>query len=165
MCVVGFVITHFLELVNFAKSLRKGCEKIAKKIKPLKIKHLMNFFSHFRICEKTPPQDPPHPLARFLHATRPFFLYISLSPKKAKNKKQKTKKNIERVRFDCFSQVFSQAFRKLFAKLTLAKNYVITKPHPAPPLHHPIIKPLKFKHYMIPIKPLKLKHLVKFLLS
>jgi len=151
------------------KSHRKATEKLPKRIpksiKPLKIKHLLKFFRFFGFSTQTYPKTHPHPLARFLHATRPFFLYISLSPKKPKNKKQKTKKNIERVGFDGFSVFFSVAFRLLFGFLTNYKNCIITKPRQAPPLTHSIIKPLKFKHYMIPIKPLKLKHLIRFLLS
>jgi len=82
-------------------------------------------------------------LARFLHVTRPFFLYISLSPKKPKNKKQKTKKNIERVGFDGFSVFFSVAFRLLFGFLTISKNCIITKPRQAPtldPFHHQTVE-------------------------
>jgi len=61
MRVVGFVITQFLEFVKFTKRIRKGCGKVAEKSKSLKIKHLLNFFPHFRISKKPTPKTHPHP--------------------------------------------------------------------------------------------------------
>mgnify|MGYP005618790529 CR=1 FL=1 len=65
------------------------------------------------------PADPPRPLARFLHARCPFFLYISLSLQKLQNKKQKTNQTVDRVGFGSFAVFFAVALQWLCSFLTV----------------------------------------------
>jgi len=122
----------------------KGTAKPLQSVKPLKIKHFVKFFAVLQFYYPNIPQDPPpHPLARFLHVTRPFFLYISLSLQKLQNKKQKTKKIIERVALGSFAVFFAVALQWLCSFLTIAKNCIIIKPHQAPtlaPPHHQTVE-------------------------
>jgi len=90
-----------------------------------------------------PTDRPVSQLARFLHATSPFFLYISLSLQKLQKQKQKINQIIERVRFEAFGVVFGVALEWLWSFLPLVKNYVITKPRQASalaPPHHQTVE-------------------------
>ena len=92
---------------------------------------------------QNPPKNPPHPLARFLHATRPFFSIHFLSLQKLQKQKQKINQIIERVRFEAFGVVFGVALEWLWSFLTIAKNCTIIKPYQAPtlaPPHHQTVE-------------------------
>jgi len=141
--VVDVIITHFLELGKKLQSHSKATPKPLQSIKPLKIKHLMKFFGVLEFTPKTYPKTHHTLLARFLHTTRPFFLYISLSLQKLQKQKQKINQIIERVRFEAFGVVFGVALEWLWSFLTNSKKCIIIKPHQAPtldPFHHQTVE-------------------------
>jgi len=115
----------------------KATPKTTPKHQTVENQALDEIFWSFGVYSKTTPKTHPYPtdrpvsqLARFLHVTRPFFLYISLSLQKLQKQKQKINQIIERVRFEAFGVVFGVALEWLWSFLTIAKNCVITKPHP-----------------------------------
>ena len=114
-------------------SHRKATEKLPKSVKPLKIKDLLKFFSVFRFCYPDPPPDPPPPPGTIFAGKTPDISIHFSTTEKPKNKKQKIKKNIERVGFHGFSVFFSVAFRWFFGCLTISKTCIITKPRPPHP--------------------------------
>jgi len=126
-----------------AKPLQRHCKATAKR-QTVENQALREILCSFAVLlPKHTPKPTPHPLARFLHVTRPFFLYISLSLQKLQNKKQKTKKIIERVALGSFAVFFAVALQWLCSFLTIAKNCIIIKPHQAPtlaPPHHQTVE-------------------------
>jgi len=110
--------------------------------KPLKIKHLLKFFAVLQSTAKTAPNRPPHPLARFLHALSPFFLYIAVALQKLQKQKQKINQIIGVVRFAVFAASFAVPLQWLCSFLTASENHDITKHHPAPPLDPPLARKL-----------------------
>jgi hypothetical protein len=143
----------------------KATPKPLQNSKLLKIKHFVKFFGVLEFTPKTALPSPTHPLPH-PYPISSFFLYIPLSLQTLQNKKQKTKQIIGRVGLDSFGVVFGVALEWLWSFLHFCKKHMIIKHHPPPhPLPSTAIKPLKIKRCMMLIKPLKLKHLIRFLLS
>ena len=102
----------------------------------------MEFWSKLQKPAPNPPTHPT-PLARFLHARSPAFLYISLSLQKLQKQKQKINQIIERVALEGFGVVFGVALEWLWSFLTNSKKCIIIKPHQAPtldPFHHQTVE-------------------------
>jgi len=129
MRVVGFVIAHFLELGKKLQSHSKDYSKASNRWKSSTWWNFLEFWSLLQ----NPPKNPPHPLARFLHVTRPFFSIHFLSLQKLQKQKQKINQIVERVRFEAFGVVFGVALEWLWSFLTIVKNCTIIKPYQAPP--------------------------------
>jgi len=77
-----------------AKPLQSHCKATAKR-QIVENQALAEILCSFAVHCKNPPTRPtPTPLARFLHVTRPFFLYISLSLQNCKTKNKKQRKTL-----------------------------------------------------------------------
>jgi len=95
MRVVDVVMTHFLELVKKLQSHSKATPKTTPKNQTVENQALDEIFWSFGVYSKNLPQNPPPPpLARFLHARSPAFLYISLSLQNCKTKNKKQRKTL-----------------------------------------------------------------------
>jgi len=109
----------------------KDAERMRKKSKSLKIKHLMNFFPHFRLCGKTRPQARPHPLARFFFAGKNCNISIHLQTSGISVIKCVKSLKIKGLRLSArLSASFPQTFRKLDNFKNMHHNQA--PPHPAP---------------------------------
>ncbi len=113
------------------KSYRKATEKKTEKHQTVESQALDEILFSFSVFRKlTPPSPPPAPPVGTIFAGKHLVFSIHFCfTEKLKNKKQKTKKSIERVALACFSVFFSVPFQSLFSFLHFFKKHAITK-HP-----------------------------------
>jgi len=137
---------------SFRKATEKPLKRILKSTKPLKIKHLLKFFSVFQFYRKTRLSKPATrpPVGTIFAGKMPVFsIHCSITAITAKKFIKSLK--IRGLRFCSFlCSGFAVALQ--FLALLLKTCY-----NKAPPYTHPLLG--------ITIKPLKLKHLIRLLLS
>jgi len=95
MCVVGFVITHFLELVKKPKSHRKATEKDTEKHQTVENQALAEIFFGFSVYSKNPLTRPtPTPWHDFCMPPARFFYTFLYHRKNRKTKNKKQRKTL-----------------------------------------------------------------------
>jgi len=114
------------------QSHSKATPKTTPKHQTVENQALDEIFWSFGVCSKNHPTKPARPLARFLQARCPFFLYISLSLQKLQKQKSKINQIIDRVGFEGFGVVFGVALEWLWSLLHFCKKHAITKHRPSP---------------------------------
>jgi hypothetical protein len=144
------------------QSHSKATPKTTPKHQTVENQALDEIFWSFGVCSKNHPTKPAHPLGTIFAGKMPVFsIHISITPKTPKKNTKPLK--IKGLRF--WSSLWS-GFGVALEFVALLQKACYNK---APPKPHPLpsttIKPLKIKRCMMLIKPLKLKHLIRLLLS
>ena len=144
-----------------AERMRKNCG-IKQIVENQALYEFLSAFPHMRKKTPTKPATPPPPVGTIFAVKNPIFsIHFCIS--EICGIKCVKSLEIKGLRFSArLSAFFPHPFRKLALLPKTCYNKAPPKPHP---LLSTTIKPLKIKRCLMLTKPLKLKHLIRLLLS